>query len=346
MKLNRRNVVAGIAASTAASSIPFRAAFAQSTDIVVYSSAETDQLAPYKAAFEAENPGINVVWVRDSSGVMAAKILAERDNPRADVIFDIPLSSIAMFDSLGMVTPYTPSTASNLKPRFRDDNDPMHWTGISVFTTVVVANQPEMAAAGVTAPTSWADLLKPEYKGRIVMPNPASSATGFITVAAWLNLFGEQGAWDYMDALHENIQVYLHSGSQPVARTGQGEYMIGIGSELRAAREKTQGAPIDIIVPSEGTVWDMGATCLTTKADKHDAAKVFVDWSCTRSAHEVAAQFFGIVGFEGLEASPENYPTEAEGLLLDLDSEAMGRDRADILAAWSERFDGKSAPRK
>ena len=76
MKLNRRNVVAGIAASTAASSIPFRAAFAQSTDIVVYSSAETDQLAPYKAAFEAENPGINVVWVRDSSGVMAAKILA------------------------------------------------------------------------------------------------------------------------------------------------------------------------------------------------------------------------------------------------------------------------------
>ncbi|MFX6759932.1 ABC transporter substrate-binding protein, partial [Acinetobacter baumannii] len=77
-------------------------------------------------------------------------------------------------------------------------------------------------------------LAKPIYKGMIVMPNPASSGTGFLDVTAWLTLFGEHEGWKYMDALHENIAQYTHSGSKPCKQAGAGEFPIGISFELRA----------------------------------------------------------------------------------------------------------------
>ena len=62
------------------------AAFAQKTKLTVYTAIENEQLEPFKKAFEADNPTIEIAWVRDSTGVMTAKLIAEKDNPRADVI--------------------------------------------------------------------------------------------------------------------------------------------------------------------------------------------------------------------------------------------------------------------
>ncbi|MEY2345300.1 ABC transporter substrate-binding protein [Proteus mirabilis] len=75
---------------------------------------------------------------------------------------------------------------------------------------------------GLSKPTSWQDLTKPEYKGKIVMPNPASSGTGFLDVSAWLQIFGEQEGWAYMDKLHQNIGQYVHSGSKPCKMAASG----------------------------------------------------------------------------------------------------------------------------
>ena len=86
------------------------------------------------------------------------------------------------------------------------------------------------------------------------MPNPASSGTGFLDVTSWLQLFGEAEGWKYMDALHQNIGVYTHSGSKPCTMAGAGEYPIGISFEFRAARQKKQGAPLDIVFPTEGVI--------------------------------------------------------------------------------------------
>jgi ABC-type thiamine transport system substrate-binding protein len=90
-----------------------------------------------------------------------------------------------------------------------------------------------------------ADLTKPEYKGMIVMSNPASSGTGFLSVSGVLQNKGEKEGWNYLDALNKNIAQYVHSGSKPCKIAGTGEYPIGISFDYRAVKQKNAGEPIE-----------------------------------------------------------------------------------------------------
>src|SRR5258705_2947651 len=105
-------------------------ALAQKTKLTVYTAIENEQLDPFKKAFEADNPTIEIAWVRDSTGVMTAKLIAEKDNPRADVIWGLAASSVGLMGSMGMIQPYTPGNASQLKPIFRSGRAPETWVGI------------------------------------------------------------------------------------------------------------------------------------------------------------------------------------------------------------------------
>src|SRR5689334_13201422 len=190
-------------------------ALAQRTKLTVYTAMEPDQLDLCKGAVEKDVPDIEINWLRDSTGVITARLLAEKDNPRADVVWGLSASSLAIFDHQGMLLPYTPKGSDGLKPVFRSGKNPEAWTGQDAYLSVVCYNTIEAQKIKAPKPESWADLTKPEYKGQIVMPNPASSGTGFLTVAAWLQLMGEEKGWKFMDGLHENVAVYTHSGSAP-----------------------------------------------------------------------------------------------------------------------------------
>ncbi|MGQ0549155.1 MAG: extracellular solute-binding protein, partial [Armatimonadota bacterium] len=241
--LFRRLVVVAAAVALAAGLVGTAAAQAP-VRLTVYTALENEQLAPYKAAFEAANPGTIIDWVRDSTGVITARILAEKENPRADVIWGLAVTSMLIFDDQNMLLPYTPRGADQLKPAFRDTKNPMTWTGMDAWLSVICYNHVEAKAKGLRAPSTWQDLLNPAYKGRIVMPNPASSGTGYLTIAAWLQMLGEEKGWAFMDKLHENIGVYLHSGTAPCNRAAQGEYAMAIAFDARGALLKQQGAPI------------------------------------------------------------------------------------------------------
>jgi len=127
----------------------------------------------------------------------------------------------------------------------------------------VCFNTVEAQKKNIPKPETWKDLTKPVYKGQIVMPNPASSGTGFFDVSAWLTLWGDDagkgGGWKYMDALHENIAQYTHSGSKPCNMAATGEYVLGISFEYRGNTNKAKGAPIDLVFPKEGLGWDLEA---------------------------------------------------------------------------------------
>src|SRR5499426_3433748 len=124
-------------AALAVSALVAGPAAAQKTKITVYTALENDQLGPYKEAFEKANPDVEIAWVRDSTGVVTAKILAEKDNPRADVIWGLGASSVALFDSMGLLEPYTPKDADKLKPVFHSSKNPMTWTGLDAWLAVM-----------------------------------------------------------------------------------------------------------------------------------------------------------------------------------------------------------------
>jgi iron(III) transport system substrate-binding protein len=315
------------------------------TRLTVYTALENDQLGPYKEAFERENPSIEIAWVRDSTGVVTARFLAEKDNPRADIIWGLGASSIALFDGMGLLHPYTPQGGDKLKQAFRDSKNPMSWTGMDAWLAVICYNTVEGPKKNAPKPASWKDLTNPAYKGQIVMPNPASSGTGYLAIWGWMQVMGEAEAWKFMDALHENVGVYTHSGSAPCVQAARGERLVGIGFDMRGAREKTQGAPIDIILPKEGAGWDMEATAIVKGTKNLAAAQKLADFAISQKAYELYGKYYAIVGLPGLNPAPANYPPNAEPAMVKVDLAAMGKERERILAEWTKRYDSKSAPK-
>src|SRR5262245_20991915 len=105
-------------------------ALAQKTRLTVYTALENDQLQPYKQAFEADNPDIEIAWQRDSTGVITARVLAEKDNPRADAIWGLAATSILIFDNAGIINRYTPKGAEDIKPQLKAKSEPMNYTAV------------------------------------------------------------------------------------------------------------------------------------------------------------------------------------------------------------------------
>ena len=115
-------------------------AMAQRAKVTIYTSLENDQLGPFKQAIEAAVPEAEVVWVRDSTGVITARFLAEKDNPRADMVLGLAVTSLILFEKQGLLETYEPKGADKLRPAFRDTTPPYTWTGMDAFVSVVCFN--------------------------------------------------------------------------------------------------------------------------------------------------------------------------------------------------------------
>jgi iron(III) transport system substrate-binding protein len=322
------------------------AAGAQKTQLLVYTALETDQLKAYEQGFNKANPNIEIKWVRDSTGVITAKLLAEKANPQADVVMGVAASSLALLNSQGMLVPYSPSNLGAISAKYRDSKNPPAWFGMDVWGATVCFNTVEAAKRKIPKPVTWKDLTKPAYKGQVVMPNPASSGTGYFDVTAWLQIWGEAEGWKFMDGLHQNIAQYTHSGSKPCNMAGAGEFVVGISFEYRANTNKAKGAPIDLVFPKEGLGWDLEAFAIHKGTKKLDAAKKLADWASSKEAMALYGANFAITAQPGVAKPLPNVPADYEARLVKNDFTWAANNRERILAEWIKRYDAKSEPKK
>jgi iron(III) transport system substrate-binding protein len=262
----------------------------------------------------------------------------------------VAASSLALLDSNGMLEPYAPINLDAIMASYRDKKSPPAWWGMDVWGATVCFNTVEAQKKNIPRPETWKDLTKPVYKGQIVMPNPASSGTGYFDVTAWLTLWGDQngqgGGWKYMDALHENIAQYTHSGSKPCNMAATGEYVVGISFEYRANTNKAKGAPIDLVFPKEGLGWDLEAFGIMKGTKKLDAAKKLADWASSKDAMLLYGKNFAITAQPGVAAPLANVPADYEKRLVKMDFKTAADNRERILAEWNKRYDAKSEPKK
>ncbi len=343
MKLSQRSLLGGAFTALAMSMMLSTAAKAEA--LTVYTAIEAEDLQKYAERFNAAHPDIEVKWVRDSTGIITAKLLAEKDNAQADVIWGLAATSLLLMKSEGMLEPYAPKGVEKLDPKFRDKADPPAWVGMDAWVAAICFNTVEGEKNGLPVPTSWEDLTKPVYQGHVSMPNPNSSGTGFLDVSSWLQMFGEDGGWAYMDKLHENIRYYTHSGSKPCKDAARGEVAIGVSFAFRGAKSKAEGAPLEVVIPSEGIGWDMEAAAIVKGTDHMDAAKTLMDWLITEDAMKMYNEGYAVVGIPSLAKPVEHFPDGILEAMIDNDFEFAARNRERILKEWQTRYDSKSEPK-
>jgi iron(III) transport system substrate-binding protein len=315
------------------------------TELTVYTAVEAEDLKRYAETFNQDHPDIKINWVRDSTGIITAKLLAEKNNPQADVVWGLAATSLLLLKTQGMLEPYAPQGVEKLDPKFVDKSNPPAWVGMDAWVASVCFNTVEAEKLGLPAPGSWKDLTKPVYEGHVIMPNPNSSGTGFLDVSSWLQMFGEKEGWAFMDALHENIARYTHSGSAPCKLAAAGEIPIGVSFAFRGAKSKADGAPIEIIVPEEGVGWDMEATAIIAGTPNLEAAKTLVDWSITRKANEMYNTGYAVVAMPGVAKPVDFFPPDLVDKMIDNDFEFAANNRAALLEDWQRRYDSKSDPK-
>lgn len=318
----------------------------ESKELTVYTALEDDLIKEYLKTYKEKHPDIKLNIVRDSTGIITAKLLAEKDNPQADVVWGVAATSLLVLDQNSMLEPYSPVGVDRIQAEFKDSASPEHWVGIDAWETAIIANTVELDKKGLAIPQSYEDLLKPEYKGLITMPNPASSGTGFLTVSGLQQLLGADKGWEYLDKLHENIGIYTHSGSKPAKMAGTGEYPIGISFGYRGIKEKNDGSPVEVVFPSEGSGWDVEANALMKKPKIKKAAQQFLDWAITDDAMADYSKNYPIVAVKG-DASviPDGYTKNPIEQLIKYDLQEAAKQRENVLGEWSTRYDSKSEPK-
>jgi len=333
-------LMAGVAVFVASSTM-----VASAVELTVYTAVEAEDLKKYAAKFNEDYPDIKIKWVRDSTGIVTAKLLAEKNNPQADVIWGLAATSLLLLKSEGMLEPYSPKGVEKLDKKFVDKSKPPAWVGMDAWVAAVCYNTVEAAKNNLVPPKTWKDLTKPMYKNMVIMPNPNSSGTGFLDVSSWLQLYGEKGGWQFMDDLHKNIARYTHSGSKPCKLAAAGEIPIGISFAFRGAKSKAKGAPLEIIVPEEGVGWDMEATAIVAGTSKLKAAQTLVDWSISKKANEMYNAGYAVVAYPGVAKPVKFFPANLLQKMIPNDFEFAANNRKHILTEWQKRYDGKSDPK-
>lgn len=318
--------------------------------INVYTALEDEQISDYLTEFKEKYPDVEVNITRDSTGIITSKLLAEKDNPVADVVWGLSATSLLVLKQNGMLDGYAPEGVERILPEFKDSAKVPTWVGIDAWETAFLVNKEVLKSKGIdTVPTSYADLIDPKYKGLIAMSNPASSGTGLLTVNGILQLKGEEEGWKYLDELDKNVAVYLHSGSQPAKSTAAGEYGIGVSFGYRCIKSEAEvGSDIAVAVfPAEGSGWDMEANALIKKDNTKKIAKKFLDWAISDNIMTKYSQNYPIVAIGVGDNIPEGYAENPmDQLIKDIDFDKAAAQRESILEKWTERYDGKSAPKE
>lgn len=318
---------------------------ADSGEITVYTALEDEQVSDYLAKFNETYPDITVNVVRESTGIITAKLIAEKDNPQADLVWGTAASSMMVLDDMGALEPYEPEGCDRILPQFKSDKEVPTWVGIDAWETAFVVNTEELKKLGMEPEEikSYEDLLDPRLKGQIVMSNPNSSGTGFLTVSAILQLKGKdsEAGWDYLDQLHENIAQYVHSGSKPAKMAASGECAVGVSFGYAGISQRDKGAPVEVIFPEEGSGWDLEANALMKKEEINPAAYTFLDWAISDEAMDLYRVNYPIVTVENT-GTYEGYDSNPLDQLIDNDFSWAAENRENILNEWMEKYDSKS----
>ena len=239
----------------------------------------------------AKTTGVKVNMSLKGSGEALAQLIAEKANPKTDVWFGGTGDPHLQAAEQDLTLEYRSATLPQLHEWAQQQAKQSGYRTVGIYSGPLGFgyNTELLAKKKIAAPKSWADLLRPEYKGDIQVANPASSGTAYTMIATLVQLMGEDKAYEYLKGLHRNVSTYTRSGTGPIKAVARGETAVSISFVHDGPQEKMQGFPVETITPAEGTGAEIGSMSILKGAKNFEAAKKFYEWALTPQAQQFGA---------------------------------------------------------
>jgi iron(III) transport system substrate-binding protein len=289
----------------------------------------------------ARTTGTKVNMTAKGSGEALAQLNAERANPKTDIWFGGTGDPHLQAAEQGLTLEHRSPQLGDLYPWAQKQAADSKYRTVGVYLGPLGFgfNKELLAKKKATPPQSWADLLRPEFKGDVQMANPASSGTAYTMIATLVQLMGEDKAFEYMRALHRNISTYTRSGTAPVKAVARGETAVSVSFVHDVTTESVAGFPVGSATPAEGTGAEIGSMSIVKNGPNTEPARKFYEWALTPGAQQfgLAARQFQLPSNTKVPKDPRmTDPSKIRLINYDYAKYGASAERRRLIAKWEK----------
>jgi iron(III) transport system substrate-binding protein len=306
-------------------SVAFAAPAGAQGKLVVYTANDSNLNRFVFEAFTREAK-IEVEPVEAGSGVVFRRIASERERPLGDIVWGV--SRTLLRANKALLAPYASKNRDAVPALFRDPDD--HWIGTNVHLLVILQNTKLIPADA--GPKSWADLMDPQWKGKVAFTDPANSGSAYSNLTMLAQMWGPGDAgWEKVARLLANTKV-LNRSSLVFQGVGNGEFALGMSLEYAGYQWSSNGAPVKVTYPQDGTVAQMEGVAIIKGGPNTEAARQFVDYVTRKDVREAILRFaFRRPARRDLDLSnlPGAMPQLSDVKLVDYDEDAWVEKRVE-----------------
>ena len=302
--LNKALLLAGLSLGLAGA--------AQAQNLVLYTSQPVSDAQMTVEAFEKANPGVKVEWVRDGTTKLMTKFRAELAagvvNP--DLLLIADSVTLEQLKKEGLLAAHDSAEKANYDASLFDAEG--YYYGTKLITTGLAYN-----TSAPNKPTSWTDLVKPEYKDLAAMPSPLYSGAALIHLSALTT--NPDFGWKYYEDLKANGMVAQKGNGSVLTAIASGAKPYGVLVDYLAIREKAKGSPVEFVFPAEGVSMVTEPVAILKDSKNQELARKFVDFVLSEEGQKLVVEQGYLPARNGV-ASPEGFPARDQIKLLPFDA--------------------------
>lgn len=272
-------------------------------DVVIYTCMEEERNQELTKQVKEKFPDLKVTVQHIATGNSAAKIKNEGTKIEADIILDLETAHMEnLKENFANITDFD---TSNYLDGINTSDKYIVWTKSPVG---LIIDNKYMKEHNLAIPKTYEDLLKPEYKNLIAMPDPKTSGSGYAFYLNVVNIMGEDKAIEYFKNLKENVREFTTSGSGPTNLLKQGEIAIAMGMVSQGANSINEGYDFSNVELTTGSPYNTTSFGIIKGRETDENVRKVFDWLIKDFGKYDKENFLPAIILKNQDNKIKNYP--------------------------------------
>ena len=257
--------------------------------IYIYTAHEDNRIAQFNKELKEKFPDYNIEIVSKTTGQLMAELEASGTSTDCDIFVGIEITNAEILlkknaDLFADLSDYDTSHYVDEVLEYQKDVTLADGTVRKGHKKYHIQDKEagcivySKSLVGDDIPTSYNDLLDSKYQGKIIMPNPKSSGTGYYFYNGLASLNGKDAALEYFTKLNANVKEWSSSGSGPVKGVDKKEIAVGLGMHFQAVEYANKNDDIGITYFTEGSPYTLYTMGMINGKEKNEKVKEVYDY--------------------------------------------------------------------